>query len=555
MRLATGLVVLLAAPAAAAELQPQAPIEAVIVYPSGAGVSRTANVTLPVGTTDIVLTNLPAEIEPDSIKVEGAGSGDFAIGSVATLNTPADADADPARVAITRTLGALDDERSAIEDRIAALTGRQTFIERMIEETPEGFAKMLAENAGGIEKWSAASLALGGDLEAVAKAKRGLEIDKRKVEEQIAAKQRELDALPPLRDSIELRVEASAEQQVTASLTITYRVSSARWSPAYDALLDTGEGGGKAALSIVRRAEVVQETGEDWSGVALTLSTMRPTAGTSVPWLDPTLVTLSYGREYDASGNGLLMRNELPAAAPAESKALVDAEARDDGDRAKAARVMEAAADFGDFHAEYRVPGTVTLASGTGNRSFRIATLTAAPELDVRAAPQLAPAAYLTARLTAPDRAPFLAGPVSLFRDGAFVGKGSVPFTNAGAKFELGFGEDDLVKVKRVALDRATAEHGILSSRKTDTRKFRIDVENLHSQPMKITILDRVPYAEDETITIARLDGSTKPTAENVDDRRGILAWSDTYAPGEAREILNGYRVTWPADREVVLMD
>jgi uncharacterized protein (TIGR02231 family) len=554
MRLATGLVVLLAAPAAAAELQPQAPIQSVIVYPSGAGVSRTANVTLPVGATDIVLRNLPAEIEPDSIKVDGAGSGDFTIGSVSTLNKPADAEADPARVALMRAVTTLSDERAAIDDRIAALTGRQTFIERMIEETPEGFAKMLAENAGGIEKWSAASLALGGDLEAAAITKRALEIDRRKVDEQIAAKQKELDALPPLRDSTELRVEVSAEQPVTASLTITYRVSSARWAPAYDALLETGEGAGKTGLAIVRRADVVQATGEDWSGVALTLSTMRPTAGTSVPWLDPTLVTLGYGQEYDANGAGLLMRDE-PAAAPAESQALGGRESRDDLKRAKAAKVREAAADFGNFHAEYRVPGSVTLGSGTGNRSFRIATVSASPELEVRAAPQLSPAAYLTARFTAPEGAPFLAGPVSLFRDGAFVGTGTVPFTNAGAKFDLGFGEDDRVKVKRVALDRATAEHGILSSRKTDTRKFRIDVENLHNQPMKITILDRVPYAEDETITVTRLDDSTKPTEENIDDRRGVLAWSDTYAPGEAREILSGYRVSWPADREVVLLD
>ncbi len=555
MRLATGLVVLLATPAAAAELQPQAPIQAVTVYPSGAGVSRTANVTLPVGASDIVLRNLPAEIEPDSIKVDGAGSGDFTIGSVSTLLKPVDADADPARVTITQVLTALDDERAAIEDRIASLSGRQTFIERMIQETPEGFAKMLAENAGGIEKWGAASLALGGDLEAVATAKRALEIDRRNVNEQIAAKQRELDALPPLRDSTDLKVEVSTEQPVTASLTITYRVRSARWAPAYDAMLDTGEAGGSVGLSIVRRAEVIQATGEDWSGVALTLSTMRPAAGTSVPWLDPSLVTLGFGPEYDASGSGLLMRDEMPAAAPAETAALGDRESRDDLGRAKVAKVMEAAADFGTFHAEYRVPGSVTLASGSANRSFRIATVSASPEIEVRAAPQLSAAAYLTARFTAPEGAPLLAGSVSLFRDGAFVGKGQVPFTNAGAKFELGFGEDDRVKVKRVALDRATAEHGILSSRKTDTRKFRIDVENLHTQPMTIIVLDRVPYAEDETITVARLDDSTKPTAEDVDDRRGVLAWSGTYAPGEAREILNGYRVSWPADRDVVLMD
>jgi hypothetical protein len=72
---------------------------------------------------------------------------------------------------------------------------------------------------------------------------------------------------------------------------------------------------------------------------------------------------------------------------------------------------------------------------------------------------------------------------------------------------------------------------------------------------MTITVLDRVPYAEDETISVTRLDEATKPTAEDVDDRRGVIAWTATYDPGEARQILNGYRVSWPSDREVVLLD
>ena len=69
---------------------------------------------------------------------------------------------------------------------------------------------------------------------------------------------------------------------------------------------------------------------------------------------------------------------------------------------------------------------------------------------------------------------------------------------NAGKEIDLGFGVDDRVQVVRIALDRETGEHGILTSRKTDTRRYKITVENLHTRPMDITVLDRVPYAEDE---------------------------------------------------------
>jgi hypothetical protein len=45
------------------------------------------------------------------------------------------------------------------------------------------------------------------------------------------------------------------------------------------------------------------------------------------------------------------------------------------------------------------------------------------------------------------------------------------------------------------------------------------------------------------------------PTVTDVDDKRGVLAWSYTYGPGEARDILNGYEVSWPAGQSVVSLD
>jgi uncharacterized protein (TIGR02231 family) len=549
LRIAFGLVVLAAFPAMADEIKPSTSIESVIVYPAGAGITRTVPVALPAGPSVVVVGGLPAEIETNSIRVNGRADDAIAIGSVATKLLPADADADPVRRSAQDAVQALEDRLAAIADRIAALEGRQQFIEGMIEATPKGFARMLGGTADGIERWSAASAALGADLDAVATARRQLEIEKRAVERDIATARKKLGELPPPRDTIELRIEVSADAPASATLTVGYRVPSARWEPAYDALLTTAEAGGPSGLSIVRRAEVTQATGEDWSGVALTLSTARPSGGTAAPYLAETLASLGYPySEDDASG---LLRDKLAPAPAARAMHEEGAESRPD----KPAEIIQAAADFGDFRAEYKVPGAVSLASGVGARAFRIATETGTPELGVRAVPLLSSAAYLTARFLAPSGAPFLAGKVALFRDGAYVGQGDLPFVNAGTKVDLGFGTDDRVKVTRVALDRATAEHGILSSRKTDTRRYKITVENLHRQPMAVTILDRVPFAEDEKITIVRLDGATVPTAENVDDRRGVLAWTYIYQPGESREIVNGYEVSWPADKIVQVAD
>jgi uncharacterized protein (TIGR02231 family) len=550
-RIALGLVTLAAAPAFADDIHPPAPIQSVIVYPAGAGVVRSIPAALPAGESVLVISDLPAEVETNSIKVDGHADGSISIGSVATRLVSAGSSEDPARRAAEDSIQALEDKLAGIDDRIAALDGRRTFIERMIQATPDGFAKMLAENAGGIERWTAASATLGADLDAVSAARRGLEIDKRAIDADLQAARKKLEELPPPRDRIEVRIEVSADAPATATFTVAYHVPSARWEPAYDAQLSTGDRGEAAGLSIVRRAEVTQATGEDWSGVALTLSTARPAGGTAAPYLYETLASL--GQEYDSESSGLM--GDTMAAAPAPAPAARAIEKSEDARVNRPAEVIEAAADFGDFRAEYNVPGKVSVATGVGARAFRIATESTPVDLEVRAVPVLTSAAYLTAKFQAPAGAPFLAGKVALFRDGSYVGQGDMPFVNAGSKVDLGFGVDDRVKVTRVALDRETAEHGILSSRKTDTRRFKTTVENLHRQPVAITILDRVPYAEDEKIKIVRLDDTTAPTKENVDDRRGVLAWTYTYQPGEKREIRNGYEVSWPAGEVVQVAD
>ena len=547
--LLAGLAALGALPAAAEEFKPQSSIETVTVYPLGASVTRHVPITLPAGSSAVVIDDLPGDLEADSVKVDGAADQAIEIGSVETRLAPADAEKDPKRQAILDEIQALNDRLAAANDKLGALDGRQKFIEKLIETTPAGFGRALGQSADGVERWSVAAETIGSELAAIADAARALHIEERTIQTGIDAKTKALAELPEPRAHTILTVALSAGAPATGALTVAYRVADARWVPTYDAMLTTGDKGGKPAVAIVRRAEVTQATGEDWSNVAMTLSTARPSGGTAAPQLEPSLASFVVDEvPYPAAASGALRDERAPAPMAKEMDA-VSAPAD------RPVQILEAAADFGDFRAQYRVPGAVSVESGVGARGLRIATDDGGAELAVRAAPSLSDAAYLYAHFTASSGAPFLAGRVALFRDGSYIGSGAVPFSNAGKAIDLGFGPDDLVHVQRTALDRATGEHGVFSSRKTDTRRFKITVENLHKQKMNITVLDRMPYAEDDKIVVARLPEATAPTAENVEDRRGVLAWTYDYGPGESRDIENAYEVSWPADKSVVLAD
>ena len=543
-------------PALAEDIRPPSAIDSVIVYPAGASVVRTVPIDLPSGASLIVVDDLPIDIETDSITVDGNADGRLEIGSVATHTIPSDRKTDPERQSVLDEIRGLEDERATIADRIGALDGRRRFVETMLETLPRGFGEALGEgnDNGDFVQWSAASLALGEELDAVAIANRALQRENRVLAERIEERVKALADIQAPRDSLELRIELVADAPLKGVLTIGYRTPSAWWVPSYHALLTTNGEGDEPSLAIVRRAEVTQATGEDWSDVSLTLSTARPAIGTAAPFLHASLA--GFDRAYGAGSGGYAQAEKRVAPSPAPSaRSLYGEDAVAELAADQAAVPIEAIADFGDFRADYAVPGRVSLTSGEGSRAFRISTETGAPELEVRAVPVLSSAAYLTARFMAPSAAPYLAGKVSLFRDGSFVGLGSIPFVNGGTKVDLGFGVDDRVKVTRVTIDRAVADTGILTRSHNDTRRFRIKVENLHKTPMKITVLDRVPYSQDAKIIVERLDDGTQPTAEDVDDQRGVLAWTYAYAGGESRDIRNGYKVTWPEGEQIVLAD
>jgi hypothetical protein len=69
---------------------------------------------------------------------------------------------------------------------------------------------------------------------------------------------------------------------------------------------------------------------------------------------------------------------------------------------------------------------------------------------------------------------------------------------------------------------------------------------------MRISILDRLPFSENAAIQVEQLRETTPPTERQVNDKRGVVAWTWDYQPGEQKEIRLAYRLKWPAEREVV---
>ncbi len=530
------LSVSLAGPAAAAELEASSRIDSVTVYPDGATVTRLINIDLSAGDHTVLARDFPLSLDPSSLRVEGEGAR-LTLGAIDAGVPRALPPAN--RPEIDQRIEKLRDQRADLDGAIAAAQARRQFAEHFAQSSPTAFGDK--DRARPIVEWREAFAAVAEEVAAADGAVREAKIKQRDIDREVARLESERRANPPRK--LDLRIGVVAGEAAAATLRVTYTVRNARWVPLYDARLDTGGKDGKPSLELIRRAEVVQSTGEDWSDVALAVSTARIAKGGNAPELRPLLAQFPSPPPPPAAAYET--RDRLAAKAP--DRALPEA-------MPAPAREQEAAFESGGFQAVFRVPGRVSMMAQQGARSFRLASASITPALIVRAVPLLDATAFLEAGFKNADETPLLPGRVAIYRDGLYVGRSSMALTPKDEGVRLGFGADDQVKIVRTVARKLEGSAGIIGSSKTDEREFKISVRNGHGFPVKISIEDQIPVSESADIVVEMLPSTTPPTARDVRDRRGVLEWTFESAPGEARDITLGWRVKWPKDKAVVLV-
>lgn len=271
------LAALAAMPAQAASLEATSSVDAVTVYPDGASVTQIIALALPAGDNTVVVNDFPLGLDVSSLRVEGEADSKLTIGAI---------DAKPPRAAspadlpeLDKRIEALKDERDNLQGAIDAAAARRKFAEHFAESAPAEIGDK--GEARPISEWREAFAAVSEEVAGADAAVRDAKRKQRDIDREIARLQSDRAIKPP--SKLEVRLDLAAAAATRAKLRVTYAVRNARWTPLYDARLDTGASDRKPSLELVRRAEITQVTGEDWPDVALSVSTVRTTRGGNAP--------------------------------------------------------------------------------------------------------------------------------------------------------------------------------------------------------------------------------------------------------------------------------
>jgi uncharacterized protein (TIGR02231 family) len=291
--------------------------------------------------------------------------------------------------------------------------------------------------------------------------------------------------------------------------------------------VDVG-GDGAGTLALTWFGMITQATGEDWPACELTLSTARPGPAGAVPELEPWWVDV-----------------RPPAAPMPVAAALLEFDAYN---AKEAVQNVTAEAQEGTLAVAWRLPRpTAVPADGTPHRTT-VATAALDARLDHVVAPALDPAAHLRATVVNTCGHALLAGPLSAFLDGAFVGTTHIDTTAPGAELELHLGVDDRVAVERELLER-TPHRALLGGKISAVERWRIEVRNGRPAPVRIVVRERVPVSRHPDVQVVDVEVKPEPAER---DELGRLEWTASVEPGGTWEASVRFGVRHARDVPVV---
>jgi uncharacterized protein (TIGR02231 family) len=544
-RLLPACLVLLATTTFAAPVPAESHISAVTIYADRAVVTRTATVQVGgAGAFEAVFERLPADLLDQSLQVTGRGEAAVQLVEVAARPTFVEFAANERVKALEDQLRAVARDDRALSDRSAVLGQQRDYVLKIQQATTTP-AKDVSTAATPTETWTKLLTFSADQLARISTELQSVDEQRAELKPKREALQQQLNELRGQsgRAYKAVVVRLNATSGGALELTLRYAVPGATWTPAYDARVNSAE----HAIQLGYFGVVRQNTGEDWKGVELTLSTARPSLGGAAPELSSWIVQQAEVRPMTQTEDTVTLSpfeistGAKPKAAPAASRNFLRAEMKDMGYAATAVATQATSATF-------RLPEPADVPADNAPHKVGITTLPLKAEFTYATTPKLLPAAFLTAKVTNTSEYPLLGGALNVFLDETFVASSSLATVMPAEQFDLALGADEGITVKRKLNNRFTEDTGLVTKGKRITYDVTITVQNQKKTAEKITVQDQVPVSRHEKIVVKVLAPDAKDAKP---DAAGLLKWTLTLNPGEKRELPLKVSVEYPAELPV----
>jgi hypothetical protein len=507
----------------------------VVAYPNSALVTREVDVPAGTGMIEVVVSSLPVRTIKDTLYSEGSNG-------LRVLSTR------------YRTRPVFEDTREEVRKLEDSKKKLELAADKIKSEVNS--VKMNMKTLDGLEKFTTVTTVsatekggLNGDT-AIALVKYIMEQRAEKAKELVVLEQ-QLKTNDEERNFVVLKLKdltkGSTKEERDAVIVVdrelgnggkvrlNYLVDAVHWTPQYK--LRSGKAGDNVAVDYL--GSLFQQSGEDWNGVELTLSTAQPLLNAAPPELGKLEVTVlprssvpgggAPGMPGPAFNPGQKAPELAKQAQVYRDKALAEVKQNNFKDAvtllnsaaafeqncelmkskeellAEQMKGLKASQDEGPS-VTYHLANRYSVPSRTDEQVVEIAKFSLQPKYYYKAVPVLSKNVYRLADFANKSNMVLLPGEATMYQGNDFVGRMSMPLVAVGEEFTAGFGVDPQLQIQRQLMDKTKTTQG---GNQVMKYEYRILINSYKSEKVTLQVWDRLPLpSETESVGVSLLKAS-----------------------------------------------
>lgn len=344
----------------------------------------------------------------------------------------------------------------------------------------------------------------------------------------------------PAYPKYQIVVTVSADEATHGTVDVNYLVSNASWSPKYDLRAS----GVNQPVELTYKANVYQNSGENWENVKLKLSTNNPNKSKIKPVLpiwylnyyNPSLAYKKDRRTYsldNVSTRASKMddyQEEKEALAPAKTSAYY-------------ATMNENLTNI-----EFSLSIPYSIPSDGQNHLVAVKNEKLDAKYQYYMVPKLDKDAFLVADVKGFEGLNLLPASANVYFEGTFIGETMLNPDVMGDSLALTLGRDERISIRRKLIKEEEKEKFMADS-KMKYFTYELEVKNHRINGVDIIIEDQIPLPNNEDIKVGLL-ASDKA---KYNELTGMLSWTFNLPAKQNKKMEFKYSVQYDKNKQLAL--
>ncbi len=344
-----------------------------------------------------------------------------------------------------------------------------------------------------------------------------------------------------------IKVNLYCEQPIKkAKLEYSYMVYGIEWEAYYDIKFTTN----KDSVDLIIKANLKQNTQEDWEDVKLVFSTEEPNNLGQVSEIESEYFIVK-PRNYNSSNysQSKSKTSQVESSSVTYVNGVAKKESGNSSESSESNSSNNTEFSKSMIGKEYQVPMNYSIKNNDNPKIIPLESMSTKISYKYSTIPKKDRIVYLSAQLPDWEELELMEAVAKIYVDNNFVSETWINPQQTEDTLSIPVGKEKRIAVNRKSSKTKPEKIGMMGNNAEVVYTITLDVKNNTQKNIDIDLQDQIPLSNTEVITVTPID---KANAK-YDEKTGKLSWDLSLKALESKTITFTYSVRYPRLAEIIL--